>query len=174
VIEARAETHAMRPHRLLAPIAAICLLLLAPASAAEPVAEIFGKTITESDLAAPGGRDQANSARARGERLRALVWRAVFADFARTHNIEPTEAEIVSNIESHRRLKAQGDTDRVAQREALLAELKSPGLSEQRRKQAQQHLDTLDKLANCAIRKSASCGSDPSGASPRNGRGNGS
>jgi len=138
----------MRTRHLLAPIAVVGLFLLAPAMAAEPVAEVFGKKIYDADLAAPGGQDQANNERARGERLRTLVWHAVFADFARTHNTDPTEAEIVSNIENHRRLKARGDAERATQREALIAELMSPGLSEQCRKQAQQHLEILNKLAD--------------------------
>lgn len=140
----------MRKHGWL--ISVIVLGLLLPVwveaeQAGKPLAEIFGQKIYDADLTPPGGQDAASVERSRGEMLRARVWKAVFEDFARTRNIDPTEAEIVSNIENHRRMKIQGDAERVSQHEALIAELKSPALSEERRKQAQQHLDILNQLA---------------------------
>jgi hypothetical protein len=79
--------------------------------------------------------------------LRARVWKAVFDDYARSRNIATTEAEIVSQIEGQRRMKARSDAERARQREALVAELKSSTLSEKRRKDAQQLLDLLNKHA---------------------------
>ncbi len=114
----------------------------------QPVAEVFGQKLYAADLTAPG-------AAAPGELLRARVWKAVFDDYARTRAIAPSEAEITSQIEGQRRMKARSDAERVRQREALVAELKSPSLSEQRRKDAQQHLDLLNKLAEFETKREA-------------------
>ncbi|MBI3274631.1 MAG: hypothetical protein HYZ60_01450, partial [Methylocystis sp.] len=124
-------------------------------SAAQPVAEIFGKKIFAADLTVPHepAADPARAERARGEALRDQVWVAIFRDYARTHDVAPSEAEIVSHIESNRRMKAESDAEREPQRQALIAELASPGLSEQRRKQAQMHLDALDKVAEFERRR---------------------
>lgn len=146
----------MRKHSWLISVIVLGSLVPVAAKAAEtrqPLAEIFGQKIYDTDLTAPAGLDAAGAVRARGEMLRARVWKAVFEDFARSHNIDPTEAEIVSNIENHRRLKTQGDAERASQHEALIAELKSSVLSEDRRKQAQQHLDNLNKLADFERRR---------------------
>jgi len=145
------------PARLLLLSLLGCLFVL-PAQAADeagdqPLAVIFGAKIYDKDLVAPGGAkpgaavDPASAQRARGEALRARVWKAVFEDYARERRIAPTEAEMTSHIESHRRMKLRSDAERVQQRAALIEELKSPSLTETRRKAAQQHLDTLNKLA---------------------------
>ncbi|MBI5611518.1 MAG: hypothetical protein HY942_00400 [Gammaproteobacteria bacterium] len=105
------------------------------------MAEIFGQKLYAADLAAQG------VAAPDGEQLRARVWKAVFDDYARSRGIAPTEAEIVSQIEGQRRMKARSEAERVRQREALVAELKSPTLSEKRRKDAQQLLDLLNQHA---------------------------
>jgi hypothetical protein len=120
----------------------------------KPVAVIFGESVYAKDLVAPGGAkpvmgraaDAASAERARGEMLRARVWKAVFEDYARRRHIAPTDAEIVSQIEGHQRMKVRMDAERVQQRAALIEELKSPSLTETRRKAAQQHLDTLNRL----------------------------
>ena len=118
-----------------------------------PLAVIFGEKIYDKDLVTPGAKpgaaaiDPASAQRARGEVLRARVWKAVFEDYARERRIAPTEAEITSHIESHQRIRVRLDAERVEQRAALIAELKSSGLTETRRKAAQQHLDTLNQLA---------------------------
>jgi hypothetical protein len=120
----------------------------------QPVAVIFGEKVYGKDLVAPGGAkpgaaavDPATEQRARGEALRGRVWKAVFEDYARERRIAPTEAEITSHIEGHQRIRVRLDAERVEQRAALIEELKSPGLTEARRKAAQQHLDTLNQLA---------------------------
>lgn len=130
----------------------------------QPVAEIFGQKLYAADLMAPGAiaPDTAGTERTRGPRLdtigkalRARVWQAVFDDYARTRALAPTEAEIVSQIEGQRRMKARSDAERARQREALVVELKSPSVSEKRRKQARQHLDLLIKLAEFDAKREA-------------------
>lgn len=118
--------------------------------AGKPVAVIFGENVYMHDLVAPAGArpavDPADEERAKGERLRARVWKAVFEDYARRRQIAPTDAEIASQIEGHRRMKTRAATERVQQRAALMAELKSPDLSAARRQAAQQHFDTLNRV----------------------------
>jgi hypothetical protein len=121
----------------------------------KPVAVIFGKNVYAKDLVAPGGAkpamgqavDAASAERAKGEALRGRVWQAVFEEYARRRNITPTDAEIASQIEGHQRMQRRSDAERVQQRAALIEELKSPSLTEVRRKAAQQYLDTLNQLA---------------------------
>lgn len=135
-------------------------IIFLPANAADeagaqPLAVIFGENLYDKDLVAAGGAkpgskaaiDPANEQRARGEALRARVWKAVFEDYARQHHIAPTQAEIATQIEGHQRMKVRSDAERVQQRTALIEELKSLSLTEARRKAAQQHLDTLNQLA---------------------------
>jgi len=126
---------------------------------AKPVAEIFGQKLYAADLIA---LDTAGTKRTRGPRLdpigetlRARVWQAVFDDYARIRNIAPTEAEIASQIEGQRRMKARSYSERARQRETLAAELKSPTLSEKRRNDAQQHFDLLNKLAEFDAKREA-------------------
>lgn len=143
---------------LLVWVSLVCagLLRAADKAADTPMAIVFGQPIYAKDLVVPGGAkatDTASAERAQGEVLRARVWTAVFAEYARRRQIEPTEAEIGSQIEGHRRITQRLDAERAQQREALMAELKSPSLSEARRKAAQQHLDTLDRLAEFAARR---------------------
>lgn len=121
-------------------------------AAEAPVAEILGKPVTLTDLDAGVAANLPKSATAddklrhRKERLRGLVWSAVFDDYARQRRLEPTAAEIESNIRSNARLRAQLHTEREQQRAALVEELKTPSLSTARRQQAQQHLNTLDSI----------------------------
>ena len=132
---------------------------VAPAAekaAGTPVAIIFGQPLHAGELAARDGTratDAGSVERAQAEALRVRVWAAVFDDFARRHGIAPTAAEIDAQIEGQRRMSARLAAERVQQREALLAELASPGLSEARRRAAQQHLDTLDRLAEFDARR---------------------
>jgi len=143
----------MTTHRALTVVLGVISLLLVPVQAADnqPVAVVFGTKIYEADLAAPGASpkagDPAAEQRAKGERLRARVWQAVFEDYAKRRNIEPTVTEIDSQIEGQKRMKVRSDADRVAQHAALTTELKRPDLPATRRRAAQQHLDTLNKLA---------------------------
>ena len=119
----------------------------------QPVAVIFGEKVYGKDLVAPGVKpgaaamDPANEQRARGEALRGRVWKAVFEDYARERRIAPTAAEITTHIEGHQRIQVHIAAENAAQRTALIAELKSPGLTEARRKAAQQHLDALNQSA---------------------------
>ena len=120
----------------------------------QPLAVIFGEKLYGKDLVAPGGAkpgaaviDPANAQRARGEALRARVWKAVFEDYARERRIAPTEAEITAHVEGHQRIRAHIDAENTKQRAALIEELKSPGLPETRRKTAQQYLDALNRSA---------------------------
>lgn len=129
----------------------------AGAPADNPVAVISGERVYPKDLVAPAGAgqavDPAGAERARGEMLRTRVWKAVFEDYARRRNITPTDTEITSQIEGHQRMRLRLDAERVQQRAALIAELKSPSLTEARRNAAQQHLDTLNQLAEFDARR---------------------
>jgi len=122
-----------------------------------PVAEVLGKYVYEDDLV-PLKMDAEQRAklspaehkawhgRTREEALRNLVWSSVFADFAQKRDTEPTPAEIDSQVRQTKKFMAVDKVHREKQREELVAELKSAGLSDDRRKQAQQHLDTLNSL----------------------------
>jgi hypothetical protein len=146
----------------------ICLFSLAlcsvpqALSAAEttvrtPVAEILGKAVYEEDLVPPKADAEQKAKlspadhrawyeRTREEALRNLVWSAVFGDYAQKRKIEPTPAEIDSQIRSQKKFMDEDKVRREKQREELITELKLPGLSDAKRKQAQQYLDTLNSL----------------------------
>ena len=144
----------------------LCLLSLfsAPPSlfAAEttirnPVAEFLGKAIYEDDLVPPKAADEQKAKlspvdhlawyeRTREEALRNLVWSSVFADFSQKRKVEPTPAEIDSQIREQKKFMSADKLRRQKQREELIIELKSPGLTEAQRKQKQQYLDTLNSL----------------------------
>lgn len=133
-------------------LALFCAAIQAGATDAPPVAEILGKPVTIVDLDAgvavnlPKPETADDKLRHRKERLRTLIWSAVFDDYAKHRHLAPTEAEIESNIRSNKKLRTQLHTEREQQRAALVEELKSPALSATRRQQAQQHLDTLDSI----------------------------
>lgn len=123
----------------------------------KPVADILGRPVFEADLLPakedseqkmklPPAEYQAWRERTRAETLRNLVWSAVFADYAGKRKIEPTQAEIDSQIRSMDKFRREDTVRREKEREALIAELRSPNLSAKRRKQAQEHLDTLNSL----------------------------
>ena len=132
-------------------------LSAAETSIRKPMAEILGKAIYEDDLVPPKvdteqktklsrAEHKAWYTRTREEALRNLVWSSVFADFAQKRNIEPTPAEIDSQIREQKKFMAADKVRREKHREELIAELRSPGLSDDRRQQAQQYLDTLNSL----------------------------
>jgi hypothetical protein len=136
---------------------AASLSLAADQATRRPVAEVLGKAVYEDDLvpARLAGEQKAQLApdayaawyeREKGEKLKAMVWSAVFSDYAKKRNVEPTQAEIESHVNSHRKFKREDRARREKERAALIGELKSPNLSEARRKQAQQYLDTLNSL----------------------------
>ncbi len=123
----------------------------------KPVVEVLGRTIYEDDLVPQKavGEQKAKLSpadhlawyeRTREEALRNLVWSAVFADFAQKRKVEPTPAEIDSQIRQTKRFMAEDKVRRQKQREELIVELKSLGLTEAQRKQKQQYLDTLNSL----------------------------
>ena len=123
----------------------------------KPMADILGRTVFEADLLPskenseqkaklPPAEYQAWRERTRAETLRNLVWSAVFTDYAGKRKIEPTQAEIDSQIRSMDKFRREDTVRREKEREALIAELRSPNLSVKRRKQAQEHLDTLNSL----------------------------
>jgi hypothetical protein len=133
-------------------LAAIALTV----AAAEPlgaVAVVLGRAIYPQDLSAPAAAGEPRNdlppdaqQRAREERLRALVWSAVFEDYTRQRQIETTEAEVGSHIRHHLALREQDKLRRERERERLTEELKSPGPADARRRQAQQYLDTLTQI----------------------------
>ena len=118
------------------------------------VAEVLGHSITFGELDAGNVPNEAKTAslddvtlkRMRQEKLRGLVWTAVLEDYAKQRRIEPTPAEIDSNIRNSRRLGEELRVKRDKERTPLTQELASPGLSDARRKQAQQHLDNLNLI----------------------------
>jgi hypothetical protein len=122
-----------------------------------PVAEVLGTIVYDDDLV-PQKADAEQQARlspadhrawyrlTREEAVRSRIWSAVFADYTLKRKIEPTPAEIDSQVRSQQKFMAEDKVRRGKQREELIAELRTPGLSDTRRKQAQQHLDTLNSL----------------------------
>lgn len=84
----------------------------------KPAAEILGKAVYEEDLV-PSKADAEQKAklspagylawreRTRGETLRGLVWSAVFSDFAQKRKVEPTSAEIDSQIRQQKKFMAE-------------------------------------------------------------------
>ena len=140
---------------------------VSPAGAADSdrqiVAEVLGRTVYADELV-PAKEIQEQKAklaprtytswyeRTQGEKLRTLVWSAVFSDYAQKRHIEPTPAEIESNMNQTRKFVKEDRIRRNGEREALMAELKSPRIAETRRKQAQQYLDTLNSLHEHDVR----------------------
>ena len=125
--------------------------------ASNEVAQIFGRSISQGDLVAPAvaeaqkGKLAADAyvawlQKEKNEKLRTLVWQAVFQDFAKQQGVEPTTAEIDSQISSQRRFMKEDKLRRAKERERLVVELKSPNLTEAQRKLSQQYLDTLLSL----------------------------
>lgn len=129
----------------------------------KPVAEVLGRSISEEDLVSsktdaeqkiklPPPEYKAWYVRTREEALRNLVWSSVFADFAKQRKIDPTTAEIDSQIREQKKFMSLDKVRREKQREELVAEIRSTGITEARRKQAQQYLDTLNSLREHDVR----------------------
>src|SRR3990172_1510237 len=138
----------------------LCFFLggfLAAHAANGEAAQIFGRSISQGDLVAPAVAEAQKGKLApdayvawlqkeKNEKLRTLVWQAVFQDFAKQKGVEPTTAEIDSQISSQRRFMKEDKIRRAKERERLVVELKSPNLTEAQRKLSQQYLDTLLSL----------------------------
>jgi hypothetical protein len=139
-------------------IAALLVLGIAASLPAEcpaqeaPVAEVLGRKILARDIeppaVSPGQQplDAAAAERARHERLRALVWSAVFEDYATRGNIAASPAEIESNVRHLRAFRAQDAVRRAAERHRLEGELARPDLPATRRREAEAHLKTLEQI----------------------------
>lgn len=118
------------------------------------VVEVLGRSITLEDLETGNVPNEAKAStlddetlkRMRQEKLRGLVWTAVFEDYAKQRRIEPTPAEIDSSIGNSRRMGEELMVKRDRERAILTQELASPSLSEAQRKQAQEHLDNLNLI----------------------------
>lgn len=131
-----------------------CLLLLGwlaiPAGAADTasVAEVLGRTIgvAELDAGQSGPVAAEQRLRWRAERLRELVWTAVVEDYAKQRNVSVSEAEVEIHIRAHARIQERLRRERDERHAALSAELRSPDLSEARRRQAQQELEVSERL----------------------------
>jgi hypothetical protein len=142
------------PFLLLAfAIAAWC----AAATAAErPVAEVLGKPVYWEELTPPDAAEQKKKmgddayaawlAKAQQEKFRAIVWTAVFGDYAGKRKVEPTAGEIESQIRHQQTFMKEDRIRREKDRRGLIKELASEGITEARRQQAQQYLDTLNSL----------------------------
>jgi hypothetical protein len=82
------------------------------------VAQIFGKDIFMSDLnpnddelkivkqSYPNLSDEEALTKARSEKLSSLIWTPIMAEFAKTHDVEPTEEEIQGLAKSMKAMKA--------------------------------------------------------------------
>jgi hypothetical protein len=139
------------------------LLSAAEMTHRKPVAEVRGKAVYEDDLVPSKAVEEQKAKlspadhkvwyeRTREEALRNLVWSAVFADFAQKRKVEPTPAEIDSQIREQKKFMAADKVRREKERKELIVELKSPGLTEAQRKQKQQYLDTLNSLRDHDVR----------------------
>jgi len=129
----------------------------------KPVAEVLGKAVYEEELV-PAGKDAEQKAglspahyqawyeRTGGETLRGLVWSAVFADYAQKRKIEPTQAEIDSQIRQQKKFMSEEKVRREKEREELIGELAESGITDERRKHAQQYLNTLNSLRDHDVR----------------------
>lgn len=145
----------MSTHRLPTIALACGLALLATAGpAAEQeapvVALLFGEPIVAADLDPPGASasalDAEALARARAEKLRVRVWHAVLEDYAGQREVDPTEAEIVSQIENTRRVTALLAAENEKRRAAIAVELATAELEASRRATLQQELGALDQV----------------------------
>ncbi len=160
--------------RLISSLFILALLVISPtftasagaldAGVRRPVAELLGRAIYADELVtAVQEREQkaklntdayaAWHERTRSETFRALVWSRVFEDYAQNRKIEPADTEIESNMNQTRKFMKEDSARREKELGALIKELASPSLPEQRRKQAQQYLDTLNSLRDFDTRR---------------------
>jgi hypothetical protein len=104
-------------------LAVMALIVVVQVSCANPVlqgrvAQIFGKDIFISDLhpndnelkiikqSYPNLSDEEALTKARSEKLSYLIWTPIMAEFAKTHDVEPTEEEIQGFANSMNAMKA--------------------------------------------------------------------
>ena len=139
-------------------VLALAVLASAPFSIAaeNPVAVVLGKAVRREQLTPPDAAEQQKKmgqdayaawlARSQEEELRGLVWTAVFGDYAARRKIEPAPREIESQISRQQQFMQQDRIRREKDRQGLTRELASPDISEARRKQAQEYLNTLESL----------------------------
>jgi hypothetical protein len=130
--------------------------LASAASDKKPVAEVLGKAVYRDELTPPDSAEQKKKldntayaswlASAQETRLRSMVWSSVLSDYAAKRKIEPTEQEIASQVSSQQKFMKEDRVRRENDRQGLIKELASPGITEARRQQAQKYLDTLNSL----------------------------
>lgn len=136
--------------------------------APQAIAVVLGKTITLRELdAIPGAalpEDATARDQARGTRLQAMVWSAVFADYGKQRDIDPTQAEVESHIRNHARIEKQLRIEREQQREQLEEKLKQPDLAPAQRTQLAQHLQVLESLRAFDAKRDAELMEAQSGA----------
>jgi hypothetical protein len=122
----------------------------------KPVAEVLGKSVYLDELTPPDAAEQKKKldnaafaswlASAQEKKLQSIVWSSVFGDYALKRKIEPTQQEIASQVSSQQKFMKADRVRREKDRQDLIKELASPGITGARRKQAQQYLDTLNSL----------------------------
>jgi hypothetical protein len=131
-------------------------LLATAGSDKKLVAEVLGKPVYSDELTPPDAAEQKKKldkaayaswlASAREKRLQSFVWSSVFSDYAAKRKIEPTQQEIDSQISNQQKFMKEDRVRREKDRQDLIKELASPGITEARRQQAQKYLDTLNSL----------------------------
>ena len=130
--------------------------------------EILGKPVT---LAGPRRRRGGEPAEAGDrrlinaapeERLRGLVWSAVFDDYARQRRLAPTTDKIGSERSFECKTSRRKRTEREQQRVALVEELKSPSPERGAAPAEHQHLDTLSNASAYSTRNGAQSCATPS------------
>jgi hypothetical protein len=132
------------------------VLCTAVHAAEKPVADVFGRAVYRSELSPPDTAEQKRKmsaeaytswlSRAEQEKLRTIVWSAVFGEYTTKRKIEPTAEEVQSLVTHQRQFMEEDRVRREKERQALIAELASPKITDARRQQAQQYLDTLNSL----------------------------
>jgi hypothetical protein len=153
--------HTEANRRLLLLSAVFFLLTAVPflataASEKKPVAEVLGKAVYWDELTPSDSTEQKKKldnaayaswlASAQEKKLQSIVWSSVFGDYTAKLKIEPTQQEIASQISNQERFIKEDRVRREKDRQNLIKELALPGITEARRKQAQQYLDTLNSL----------------------------
>ena len=126
----------------------------------KPIATVFGKQIFDTHLEPSAKEKQVYRKQFtpkqyqdwltgdKPERLRSLVWNAVFQEYAKQRQLAPTAQEIESYIKKQELLLNEAVSEREQQRQKLLTELKSPNVSEDYRRNAQPLLNSLNDLKN--------------------------
>jgi hypothetical protein len=155
----RFHTEENRKLLLLSTVFFLLTVVPFPATAAsdkKPVAEVLGKSVYRDELTPPDSAEQKKKmdnaayaswlASAQEKRLQSIVWSSVFSDYAVKRKIEPTQQEIASQISNQEKFMKEDRVRRERDRQDLIKELASPGITGARRKQAQQNLDTLNSL----------------------------